>query len=72
MEKNIKEAVASTSKNLGTILGHVAGWFLSAAFIMWGWNTFAPLVNAPQFTYWEIFAMRMAISSIVNIFHKRK
>ena len=49
------------------ILGTVGGWFLSAAFIMWGWNVIAPHLNAPLFNYWEIFAMRMALTYITSI-----
>ena len=71
-EIKIKGAVKSTSESLGELIGQVGVWFLSAAFIMWGWEVFAPLVGAPQFTFWEIFAMRMAFSSIVSIFQKRK
>lgn len=46
----------------------VISWFISSAFIMWGWNTLAPHINCPLFSYWEIFAMRMALSTIIAIF----
>lgn len=32
---------------LGTIVGKIAGWFISAAFIWWGWNVFAWHFNLP-------------------------
>ena len=52
---------------LSAWVGKVAFWFISAAFIMWGWNTVAPHLNAPLFNYWEIFAIRMALSHIMYI-----
>lgn len=53
---------------LGTIVGKVAGWFISAAFIWWGWNVFAWHFNLPQFGYMEVFAMLMALSHLMVIF----
>ena len=53
---------------LGTIAGKIAGWFISAAFIWWGWNIFAGHFNLPQFGYMEVFAMRMALSNLMVIF----
>lgn len=53
---------------LGTIVGKVAVWFISAAFIWWGWNVFAWHFNLPQFEYMEVFAMRMALSQLMVIF----
>ena len=52
----------------GTIAGQVAVWFISAAFIWWGWNIFALHFNLPQFEYMEVFAMRMALTYIMKIF----
>ena len=52
---------------IGAIIVAIAGWFISAAFIWWGWNTFAWHFNLPQFEYMEIFAMRMALSFIFKI-----
>ena len=51
----------------GSIVGNVLSWFVSAGLIMWGWSVVAPHINAPLFTFWEIFAIRMAIASIVAI-----
>lgn len=53
---------------LGTIVGRIAVWFISAAFIWWGWNVFAWHFNLPQFEYMEVFAMRMALSQLMMIF----
>lgn len=47
-------------------------WFISAAFILWGYSTIAPHLNAPLFNYWEIFSMRMALSCIMHAFWQRK
>ena len=54
------------------ILGTVCGWFISAAFIMWGWNVIAPHLNCPLLSYWEIFAVRMALGSIAAMFRSKK
>jgi hypothetical protein len=53
--------------NISNIIARVCTWFLSTAFILWGWNVLAPHLNAPLFDYWEIFAMRMAFSSFCSI-----
>ena len=55
----------------GTIVGQVAQWFISAAFIWWGWNIFAQHFNLPQFEYMEVFAMRMALTCIMKILWQR-
>ena len=57
----------SVGQIIGTILGQVAVWFLSAVFIWWGWNTFAWHFNLPEFKYMEVFAMRMALTFIMKI-----
>lgn len=49
------------------LVSGMANWFLSTAFIMWGWNTLAPHINCPTFGYWEMFAMRMGFSYFVAI-----
>lgn len=53
------------------IVGRVALWFISAAFIWWGWNIFAWHFNLPQFEYMEVFAMRMALTYIMKIFWQK-
>ena len=52
---------------MGTLIGQVAVWFLSALFIWWGWNIFAGHFGLPQFEYMEVFAMRMALTFIMKI-----
>jgi hypothetical protein len=61
----------TTTKNLATIFVRICVYFISALFIWWGWNVLAPHLNAPLFNYWEVFAMRMALSSIVGIFWQK-
>lgn len=56
---------------LGTMVGAIVNWFLSAFFIYWGYGVLAKRFNLPQFTYMEVFAIRMAVSSIMNIFWSR-
>jgi hypothetical protein len=57
---------------LGELTGTIINWFLTAGFIYWGWTIVAPHLNAPLFTYWEVFAIRMALSSLVAILWQRK
>lgn len=52
--------------------GYVVATFISAALIMWGWNTVAPHLNAPQFGYWEVYAMRMGLKSFIKLFKNNK
>lgn len=53
------------------IIRQVALWFVSAIFIWWGWNVFAGHFNLPQFEYMEVFAMRVALTYIIDIFGKK-
>ena len=50
-----------------SIVSKTMVWFASALFIWWGWNIFAEHFNLPQFSYMEIFAMRMALTWICYI-----
>ena len=68
MEENKK----SVGEMLGTVVGKIAVWFVSAAFIMWGWNTIAPHLNVPLFSYWEVFAIRMGLTHLMAILWQRK
>lgn len=61
----------SIAGTLGALVGTIANWFLSAFFIYWGYGILAKRFNLPQFTYMEVFAIRMAASSIMNIFWSR-
>lgn len=60
------------SASISEFLATVAMWFASAGFIMWGWNTLAPYINCPLFTYWEIFAMRVGLSFFMTIIWQKK
>ena len=55
------------ANNIGSIIGKVIYWLLSALFIWWGWSVFAKYFNLPQFGYMEVLAMRMALTSITSI-----
>ena len=57
----------TTAEMFGTIIVTVTHWFFSALMIWWGWSVLAPYLNAPIFTYWQIFAMRMALTYIMQI-----
>ena len=50
------------SNHVSDLLATIIIWFIGAGFVTWGWNTLAPHINCPLFTYWEIFSMRMALS----------
>ena len=69
MNNNIKNENSAT---IFDIIANIATWFVSAGFIMWGWNTLAPHLNCPLFTYWEIFSMRMALSDLMSIIWQKK
>lgn len=58
------------SELLTKLINSAVRWCISAAFIMWGWNTLAPHINCPAFTYWEIFAMRMGLAYVVQMLVK--
>lgn len=51
----------------GDFIANVINWFISAGFMWWGWSVLAPELNAPEFTYWEIFAIRMMVSNILSM-----
>lgn len=60
------------SDHVSDLIATIITWFISAGFIMWGWNTLAPHINCPLFTYWEIFSMRMALSFFMTIIWQKK
>ena len=60
------------SESISELLASIIIWFISAGFIMWGWNILAPHINCPIFTYWEIFAMRMGLSFFMSIIWQKK
>lgn len=62
-----EELKKKTGENIRKIIANVGVWFLSALFIWWGWNTLAYHLNLFALGYWEVFAIRMAFSSIFKI-----
>ena len=62
---------STVARNLIEIFTKICLCLASALFIWWGWNVLAPHLNAPSFSYWEIFAMRMAFAHIVYIIRKK-
>lgn len=49
------------------LLAKIISYFVSSAFIWWGWTILAPHLNAPIFSYMEIFAIRMMFSNFTYI-----
>ncbi len=62
MEENKK-----STNEIVIVVAKIATWFISAAFLMWGWNTIALHINAPLFSYWEVFVIRMGLSYLMAI-----
>lgn len=61
-----------TAEKVGYLIGLIALCFASAGFLMWGWNTIAPHLNAPTFSYWETFAIYMGLDALAGAFRKPK
>lgn len=61
-----------TAEKIGYLIGIIALCFAGAGFLMWGWNTIAPHLNAPTFTYWETFAIYMGLDALAGIFQRVK
>lgn len=57
---------------IGYLIGVIALYFASAGFLMWGWNTVAPHLNAPTFSYWETFAIYMGLGVLAEAFRAPK
>ena len=74
--KEVKIMERKEEKRLAVVLGEFTGQviscFITVGFIYWGWTVLAPHLNAPLFTYWEVFAIRMAVSSVMAIFWQKK
>ena len=49
--------VRNIAFKIGYFTGTIAYRFIAAGFLMWGWNTIAPHLNAPTFSYWDTFAI---------------
>lgn len=69
---NNTEKKNSISDSITDLIASIFVWLISAGFIMWGWNTLAPHLNCPLFTYWEIFAMRMGLTFFMKIIWQKK
>lgn len=69
---NNTEKKNSISDSITDLIASITVWLISAGFIMWGWNTLAPHLNCPLFTYWEIFAMRMGLTFFMKIIWQKK
>jgi hypothetical protein len=67
MNENTKNNLEKVSGALGHAIGSLGAVFLSALFIYWGWGVIAPLLNAPEFSYWEIAGIRFAIGTIIKM-----
>ena len=61
----------SAGKVVGTIFGTIAGWFICAALLMFGWNVVAPHLNAPLFTFWEWVAIYFGLRVIGKALFKK-
>lgn len=69
---NNAEKKNSIFDSITDLIASITVWLISAGFIMWGWNTLAPHLNCPLFTYWEIFAMRMGLTFFMKIIWQKK
>ena len=67
MTDNEKKELDSLANSLAVI----ADSFITSAFIMWGWNILASHFNAPSFSYWEVFIMRIGFANFMKIFWQR-
>ena len=54
----------------GKIVGAIIALFLAPLFLLWGWGIVAPHLNAPLFSYWEMFGIYMGLRTIGTIFKK--
>lgn len=66
------ENVKSIAFKIGYLTGTIAYRLIAAGFLMWGWNTIAPHLNAPTFSYWEIFAIYMGLNALAKVFRKTR
>lgn len=67
MEEKLNK-IKITSEKAGTFIGKVIAWLISAGFLYLAWGIIAPHLNLPVLTYWEVFIIRMAISSFITMF----
>lgn len=66
------ENVKSIAFKIGYLTGTIAYRLIAAGFLMWGWNTIAPHLNAPTFSYWETFAIYMGLNALAEVFRKTR
>lgn len=66
------ENVKSVAFKIGYFTGTIAYRFIAAGFLMWGWNTIAPHLNAPTFSYWKTFAIYMGLNALAEVFRKTR
>ena len=66
------ENVKSLAFKIGYFTGTIAYRLIASGFLMWGWNTIAPHLNAPTFSYWETFAIYMGLNALVGVFRKTR
>lgn len=64
--------VKSIAFKIGYFIGTIAYRFIASGFLMWGWNTIAPHLNAPTFSYWETFAIYMGLNALAEVFRKTR
>ena len=66
------ENVKDIAFKIGYLTGTIAYRLIASGFLMWGWNTIAPHLNAPTFSYWETFAIYMGLNALAVIFRKTR
>lgn len=66
------ENVKSIAYKIGYLIGTIAYCLIASGFLMWGWNTIAPHLNAPTFSYWETFAIYMGLNTLTKVFRKTR
>lgn len=66
------ENVKSIAFKIGYLTGTIAYRLIASGFLMWGWNTIAPHLNAPTFSYWETFAIYMGLNALAKVFRKTR
>ena len=60
------------SVSITALLSTIIIWLMRSGFIMWGWNTLAPYIGCPLFTYWEILAMYTGLSFLMTAIWQKK
>ncbi len=59
------------TNEVSNLIARIGNWFVSALFFWGAWSILAPHLNAPEFGYWEIFVIRMALSNLCAILWQR-